>query len=212
MKRLKKFAWRISFLVLLVLFFVFAGKFSLSYFSESVGTYTKSLIIGYATEVIDGGISEGVVELLDGKSVLCEAYDSTGKVTYAYLDVKTINYLRNNISRYIAKCVDTINEGQQFKTVDLPLGYFFGLNYFYSKGIRVPIHLKVVGNQDVAIEKHIESYGLNTTVLEIDMVISLNIQSVIPFQTNTVQTKISIPVALEILNNDIPYYLGTSKT
>lgn len=212
MKHLKKFAWRASFLILLVLFIVFAGGFSLSYFSESVGVYTESLIIAYATEVIDEGISVGVVELLDGKSVLCESYDSSGKVTYAYLDVKTINHLRNNISRYLAKSIDRINQGEQFKTIELPLGYFFGLNYFYSKGIRVPIDLEVVGNQDVVIEKNIESYGLNTTVFQMNMIISLNIRSVIPFQTKTVQTKISIPIALEILNNDIPYFLGVDST
>ncbi|MCM1131529.1 MAG: sporulation protein YunB [Roseburia sp.] len=212
MKHLKRFAWRFSFLILFILLIVYVCKFSMSYFSEAMDVYTESLVIGYATEVIDEGITEGVVELLDGKSVLCESYDSTGKVSYAYLDVKTINYLRNNISRYIASCVDIINKGEKFSTVDLPLGYFFGLNYFFSKGLRVPIHLEVVGNQDVVIEKSIESYGLNTTVLQINMIIAINIRSVIPFQTNTVQTKISIPVALEILNNDIPYYLGMNKT
>lgn len=212
MKHLKKFVWRFSILILFILLLVYACRFSMSYFSEAMGVYTESLIIGYATEVIDEGISEGVVELLDGKSVLCESYDSTGKVTYAYLDVKTINHLRNNISRYIASCVDIINKGEKFSTVDLPLGYFFGLNYFFSRGIRVPIDLEVVGNQDVIIEKNIESYGLNTTVLQINMIITLNIRSVIPFQTNTVQTKINIPVALEILNNDIPYYLGMNNT
>ncbi len=208
MKPLKRFVRKGSILFLFIVLLVFAGRFSLSYFSEAMETYTKSIIIGYATQVIDEGISEGVVELLDGKSVLCEAYDSTGKVTYAYLDVKTINYIRNNISRYIASCIDVINQGEKLSTIDLPLGYFFGLNYFFSKGIRVPIDLEVVGNQDVIIEKNIESYGLNTTVLEINMAIALNIKSVIPFQTHTVQTKISIPIALEILNNDIPYYLG----
>ncbi len=211
MKHLKRFAWHASFLVLLVLLLVFAGKFSMSYFSESVGVYTESLIIAYATEVIDEGISEGVVDLLDGKSVLCESYDSAGKVTYAYLDVKTINHLRNNISRYLAKSIDKINQGEHFKTIELPLGYFFGLNYFYSKGIRIPIHLEVVGNQDVVIEKNVESYGLNTTVFQMNMVVTLNIQCVIPFQTKTVQTKINVPIALEILNNDIPYFLGVDS-
>lgn len=208
MKHLKKFIVRGSFLSLFVLLLIFAGKFSMSYFSDAVSAYTESIIIGYATEVIDHGLQEGVVELLDGKNVLCESYDSAGKVTYATLDVKTINYLRNNISRYIASCIDVINQGERLSTIELPLGYFFSHNYFFSKGIRVPISLEVVGNQDVSIEKIIESYGLNTTILQINMVIALNIRSVIPFQTNVVQTKISIPVALEILNNDIPYYLG----
>lgn len=212
MKHLKRYVWRISILLLFILLVVYASRFSMSYFSEAMDTYTESLIISYATEVIDDGISEKVVELLDGKSVLCESYDSTGKVSYAYLDVKTINYLRNNISKHITNCVDIINKGEKFKTVDLPLGYFFGLNYFFSRGIRVPIDLEVVGNQDVFIEKSIESYGLNTTVLQINMIVTLNIKSVIPFQTNTVQTKVSVPVALEILNNDIPYYLGINNT
>lgn len=208
MKRLKKFVWLGSFLLLLILFVVFAGRFTMSYFSEAMNVYTESLIISYATKVIDKGINKGVVDLLDGKSVLNETCDSTGKVTYAYLDVKTINHLRNNISEYLTECIDIINKGEEFNTVELPLGYFFGLNYFYSKGLRVPIDLEVVGNQDVVIEKTIESYGLNTTVLQINMVITLHIQSVIPFQRNMVQTQISIPVAFEILNNDIPYYLG----
>ncbi|MDE7263941.1 MAG: sporulation protein YunB [Anaeroplasmataceae bacterium] len=205
---MKKFVWLGSFLLLIILFVFFAGRFTMSYFSEAIGVYTESLIISYATKVIDKGINNGVVELLDGKSVLNETCDSTGKVTYAYLDVKTINHLRNNISEYLTECIETINKGEEFHTVELPIGYFFGLNYFYSKGIRVPIDLEVVGNQEVVIEKTIESYGLNTTVLQINMVISLNIQSVIPFQRNMVQTQISIPVAFEILNNDIPYYLG----
>lgn len=208
MKRLKKLAWLSSFFLLLILFMVFAGRFTLSYFSEAMNAYTESLIISYATKVIDKGINQGVVDLLDGKSVLNETCDSTGKVTYAYLDVKTINHLRNNISEYLTECVETINKGEEFSTVELPIGYFFGLNYFYSKGIRVPIDLEVIGNQDVSIEKKVESYGLNTMVLQINMLIRLNIQSVIPFQKKVVQTQISIPVAFEILNNDIPYYLG----
>ena len=72
----------------------------MKYFSQAVSTYTKSLIIAYANEVIDQGVTEGVLELLDGKNILNEVYDSNGKVSYAYLDAQTINYLRNNISRY----------------------------------------------------------------------------------------------------------------
>jgi hypothetical protein len=40
------------------------------------------------------------------------------------------------------------------------------------------------------------------------LVVELNIRSVIPFQTDVINSKTSIPLALEILNNDIPYYLG----
>ncbi len=208
MRLLKKWLWIISILILIITFIIYATKFTMNYFSTAIKAYTDSLIISYANKVIDEGVNEKVIKLLDGKSVLCESYDSTGKVTYAYLDVNTLNLVRSNVSKYLVDCINEINDGKTFETIELPLGYFFGLNYFFSKSIKVPIDLEVVGNQDVDIEKNIESYGLNTTVLQINLVISLNIRSVIPFQNNIIETKISIPIALEILNNDIPYYLG----
>lgn len=186
----------------------FVGKFSMNYFSQAVKAYTESLIISYARQVIDEGVSEGVVELLDGKNLINEVYDDNGKVSYAYLDAQTINYVRNNISKYITNCIDTINQGENFHSIELPLGYFFGRNYFLTNGIKIPIELEVVGYQEVEIEKLVESYGLNTTILQINLKISLFIQSVIPFQTDMIEAKSSIPIALEILNNDIPYYLG----
>ncbi len=208
MRLLKKWLWIISCLILIITFVIYAAKFTMNYFSTAIKAYTDSLIVSYANKIIDEGVSEKVIKLLDGKSVLCESYDSTGKVTYAYLDVNTLNLVRSNVSKYLVDCVNEINDGKTFETIELPLGYFFGLNYFFSKSIKVPIDLEVVGNQEVDIEKNIESYGLNTTVLQINLAISLNIRSVIPFQNNIIETKINIPIALEILNNDIPYYLG----
>ncbi len=208
MKHLIKYLKKSSLTLTLALIVGLLGKFSMNYFSAAVSAYTESLIISYAHQVVDQGVTEGVVELLDGKSIIHEVYDANGKVSYAYLDAKTINYLRNNISRYITECIATINQGDNFQSIELPLGYFFGRNYFLSNGVKVPIELEVIGHQDIQIEKLVESYGLNTTILQLNLNVTLSIRSMIPFQTNRIETKTSIPIALEILNNDIPYYLG----
>ena len=68
--------------------------------------------------------------------------------------------------------------------------------------------MEVIGNQKIDIKSNIESYGLNTTILQIDLYVCLEIQSVIPFQSNKIVTETLIPLSLEIMNNDIPYYLG----
>lgn len=184
-------------------------KFSMSYFSTAVEAYTESFIISYANDVIDEGVGKGVIEILDGQSVLKESYDSDGKVSFAYLDTKTINTLRNNISIYITDCIEIINNGKDFQSIELPLGYFFGRNYFLSDGVKVPINLEVVGHHTVDIEKSVESYGINTTIIQINLLVTISIKSVIPFQTKTYSLKSSIPVALQILNNDIPFFIGS---
>lgn len=208
MKHLKNYLKKNKVLIALAIIIGFLCKFSIGYFSDAVTAYTDALIISYSNKVVDEGVSSGVIDLLDGKSLLNEVYDEKGKVSYAYLDVQILNYLRTNISKYVLECIDTINDGEDFESIEIPLGYFFGRNYFLSNGVKVPINLEVVGYQDVAIEKNVKTMGLNTTILEINLIIELNIRSVIPFQTNVLSTKASIPLALEILNNDIPYYLG----
>lgn len=208
MKHLKNYLKKSKLAIALAIVIGFFGKFSMGYFSSAVNAYTEALIISYSKEVIDKGVSTGIIDLLDGKSILNEVYDETGKVSYAYLDVQILNYLRSNIAEYIVSCINEINDGDDFKSIELPLGYFFGRNYFLSNGIKVPIELEVIGYQDVFIEKNLDTIGLNTTILEINLVVELNIRSVIPFQTDVINCKTSIPLALEILNNDIPYYLG----
>ena len=84
----------------------------------------------------------------------------------------------------------------------------FGSKYFLANGIKLPIHLEVLGNQDIEVEIDTISKGINTTILEIYLMIKVDIQVVIPFQSEIVSTETKIPLSIEILNNEIPYYLG----
>ena len=193
---------------LLALILGFLGKMTMGYFSEAVNTYARSLILNYSRDVIDQGVTNAVISDLGGESLLKESYDQSGKVSYAYLDVRKINLIRTNTSKYITDAIDIINQQENFQTIEIPLGYFFVRNYFLSNGIRIPIELEVVGNQQIDIQADVESYGLNTTILQINLYVCLEIQSVIPFQSQKIKTETWIPLSLEIMNNDIPYYLG----
>ena len=208
MKHFQNYLKKNSLTFLLALILGVLGKMSMGYFSDAVNTYTESLIINFSRDVIDQGVTNAVINDLKGESLLKESYDSYGKVSYAYLDAQKINMIRTNTSKYIMEVVDVINKQDNFKSIEIPLGYFFGRNYFLSNGIRIPVHLEVIGNQKIDIKSNIESYGLNTTILQIDLYVCLEIQSVIPFQSNKIVTETLIPLSLESMNNDIPYYLG----
>ena len=208
MKPLKKLVKKSSLILILALVVGFLGKMTMGYFSEAVRTYTETLIINYSTEVIDRGVSAHVLQDLKGGSLIEEKYDYSGKVSYATLNAQKINLIKTNTSQYILDVIDTINTHTGFQTIYIPLGYFFGRNYFLANGIRVPVDLEVIGNQKVEIQSDVKSYGLNTTILEINLLVSLEIQTYIPFQSEKIVTESKIPLSVEIMNNDIPYYLG----
>ena len=94
MKHLKNYLKKSKLTRALAILVGLLGKFSMGYFSTAVNAYTEALIKSYSKEVIDKGVSNGIINLLDGKSLLNEVYDENGKVSYAYLDVQILNYLR----------------------------------------------------------------------------------------------------------------------
>lgn len=208
MKALKNYLKKNSIMFLLALIIGLIGRISVGYFSDAVKTYAESIIINYSRNIIDQGVTNGVIDDLNGESLLQEVYDSNGKVSYAYLDARKINMIRTNTSKYVTEAIDVINNQDTFKSIEIPLGYFFGRNYFLSNGIKVPIELEVIGNQSIEIKSSVESYGINTTILKVELHVSLDIQSVIPFQSAKIKTNTIIPLSLEIINNEIPYYLG----
>ena len=208
MKLLKDYLKNNSILFIFALIAGFIGRMSVGYFSDAVKTYSESVIINYSRNIIDQGVTNGVIDDLNGESLVREVYDSSGKVSYAYLDARKINIIRTNVSKYVTEAIYIINNQDTFNSIEIPLGYFFGRNYFLSNGIKVPVELEVIGNQSIEIQSNVMSYGLNTTILQINLYVKLDIKSVIPFQTAKIVTETIIPLSLEIMNNDIPYYLG----
>lgn len=197
-----KYLW-----IFLVIFFVIF-KLGQSYFSTSVRSFTDSRIINYATELITKGVEQEVLSNISSDDYFVEHYDNNGKVSYAYLNTTKINEIRNLTSEYMVSSLDEINEHKNFDSINIPLGYFLGTSVFLANGIKIPINIEVVGNQSVDIDAKVLTQGINTTIIEIYLLISVNISVVIPFQTNVVNTETKIPLSLQIMNNEIPYYLG----
>ena len=100
------------------------------------------------------------------------------------------------------------DSSEDFDSIDIPMGYFFGFRYFFVDKIKVPLKIDVIGNQDVEISVDANDLGINTTMIEINLFVAIDIQVVIPFQENITRTEVTIPLAIEIMHNDVPYYLG----
>lgn len=69
--------------------------------------------------------------------------------------------------------------------------------------------MEVIGSHDVGITSSVVEYGINNSVIEIALVINLSIQVFIPFQEESITSTSKIPLSVEIINNEVPYfYLG----
>lgn len=194
----------------IIVFILF--KVSSGYFSETVKLYTTSMVRNYSEALIANSIENELMDKIGNSSFLIEKYNSKGYVSYAYLNSYKVNDVRNSIILYMDEAIEEINQHNDLQSIDIPLGYLFGTKYFLTHGIKIPITLDVIGNQDVEVKIDTISKGINTTIIEIYLLVSIDIQVVIPLQKEVVITETKIPLSIEILNNEIPYYLGDFLT
>lgn len=200
-----KFIWIIIGLATLG---IIVWRIGSGYFSKAVDVYTVSKVRNYAEALIAASIEEELLKELEDADLFIENYDSNGNVSYAYVNSLKINRIRNNVILYTDKAISKINAHTDFEKIEIPLGYFFGVRYILADSIKIPIELEVIGNQNVELRMETISKGINTTIVEIYLDISLEIQVVIPLQNKVTVTSTKIPLAMEIMNNEVPYYLG----
>lgn len=197
---------KVVWILALAVFLIF--RLTSGYFSQAVDIYTSSKVRNYSEGLIAQCIEEELIKELENADIFIENFDSNGNVSYAYVNSLLINKIRNNVIIYTDEAINLINAHQDFDRIEIPLGYFFGIKYFLADGVKIPIELEVIGNQDVELRMDTISKGINTTIIEIYLDISIDIQVVIPFQSKITTTTTQIPLAMEIMNNEIPYYLG----
>lgn len=205
--RLKSFHWN-KYLFLILLFLVCFAIFVVCYFSYSVDSYISTNIKNYAEALIVRSIESEIIDKIDDSDFLVESYDENGFVSYAYVNTKKINQVRNDVSDYINAVMDDISNSNEITSISIPLGYFFGMKYITGSEIRIPLSLEVLGDQDVDIKKNTISTGINTTILEFYLDILISIKIVMPLKTKEMEINVNIPISMEILNNEIPYYLS----
>ena len=203
-----KFFLKNKYIWLAALIAAFLFRFSSGYFSESVRIYTDSKIKNYANEVINESIKKEMLTTTDFSDIIIEKYDTNGKVSYAYVNSNKINVIKYKTTEYVQTAIDQINDANNFDKIEIPLGYFFGSKYLLADGIKMPIKLKILGDEDIEIVSDVKTYGINTTIIQINLHIKINIQVVIPFQSQMVESESKIPICFEIINNEVPYYLG----
>ena len=110
----------------------------------------------------------------------------------------------SNVNKFAYAFDDSID------TVAIPLGYFFGLKTLFDLELNIPISMEVIGNQRVDISYKNVSSGINTTIVEFFIEIAIDLRLTLPLKVINTCSVTKIPLAYEIINNDVPYFFSSS--
>lgn len=84
------------------------------------------------------------------------------------------------------------------------LGYFTGLAIFADLGPKINVRLKVMHACSGQIQVTTTPYGVNSTLIQIDLLILTDMVVITPFLMNTVPMECRIPLVIQLVQGEVP--------
>lgn len=223
---------KLNFFLFVIILMIISIVFLFTYINKKITPvfleYAEFQASKIATYVISKAIDEEVSKNLDIEDLFISSKDSSGNIKSIDFNPNTINKISNliksNIFEYledlengnIEKIKNTalfssrINEGIVF---EIPSGIVFNNVLLANIGPKVPVKLSLTGDILTNIHTKVTDYGINNAVVEVVINVEVYEQVILPFTTKRVTINTDIPIAVKLIQGEIPsYYFNNLKT
>lgn len=134
---------------------------------------------------------------------------------------KTTNVVSNNLRNLENGKIDDISfinsDDYDIKNLkngvisEIPMGIITNNVLLSNLGPKVPVKINMIGNVISSVETKVSNYGINSALIEVFAKVEVTEEVIIPFQTKTIKIVNEIPVAIKVINGNVPEYYGNGK-
>lgn len=126
--------------------------------------------------------------------------DLNGKITALKTNMSEVNRLKTNILNLIN------DEILALSTDDLgvPLGNLFFPEFLSGRGPEIPVQILSIRNSDASFSSNFTQAGINQTLQQINMQVSVDVTVLVLGQTNSFTVSSQVIVAETIIVGDVP--------
>lgn len=148
-------------------------------------------------DAIDRQIEDGTIQY--DRMVYFEK-DLDGRITALKTNMSEVNRLKTNILNLIN------DEILALSTDDLgvPLGNLFLPEFLSGRGPEIPVQILTIRNSDASFSSNFTQAGINQTLQQINMQVSVDVTVLVLGQTNSFTVSSQVIVAETIIVGDVP--------
>lgn len=212
-------------LIFIALSLLLTVVISVNFFSLKIvslyATYAKGFSQNLATFIINKATNELLTNKYDDESFFIV---DTEKAEIINFNTQKINGLLIEVTNKIFQHLDQVKSGylpDEFAGLEkvsnhggmyyIPFSTVSKNVFLNAFGPKIPIRLALLGSVKGEIKSQIRSYGLNNAFVELDIIVSLGMSVVVPFESEKVDTEVNIPLVIQAIQGNIPNILwGTS--
>lgn len=227
--RLKGFHHKFIFIfILLLLALILSFHYINTNVSPLIREYASMEAKNISTYVMNKAISMHISDIINTDDLFLISKNSNGEISTIDFNPIVVNKVLTTITEVIHSQLNDLKEGnvkdfelpessyysdlrKRNKGVlfEIPSGVIFNNSLLSNLGPKIPVKLSFVGDIVSNIQTKVTNYGINNALIEINLNLKLTEKVILPISIEQVQIELSVPIALKIIQGNIPnYYLN----
>ena len=197
-KQKRTLGLRLIIIGIILIFVVYLIDMRIRPIITAITTYNSQIV---ATRIINQAVYD---ELSSGDykydNLVSLTSNSSGDIIAIESNMLSINTLKTRIT-------DRMNETMSdiaMSDVPVSVGTLTGLRFFYNRGPKISIKIMPRGHVKTQLVSSFESAGINQTLHQINLQISVNISAIIPGYTSSVDVVTNYTVAETVIVGTVP--------
>lgn len=225
---LKKHKDKKNIKVIIIFLTIISLLFSIYYvnkrISASLKSYSKIEVDKFLNIIVAELLKDKVLKDIDTDKIIEVYKNNDNDIVYANFNNEEVNKILSDSITLIQNSLVDIENGKTNNLVlpdsiyskynkldegiiiEVPTGTLINNSLFYNVGPKIPIKVQMLGAVKGNIKTLIKEYGINNSMVNIKMVISITEQLVLPVSTEKIKLEIEIPIATKLIQGKIPTY------
>jgi len=171
---------------------------------ELAQTQVKNATSDLTNDAIAKQMSDGIIQY---DRIVYFEKDLDGRITALKTNMSEVNRLKTDILNIINDEILALDTSD----IGIPIGSLFFPELLSGKGPVIPVHILTIRNSDAAFSSNFTQAGINQTLHQLIMVVSVDVTVLVLGQTASFTMNSEVVVAETIIVGDVPNtFLQTS--
>lgn len=210
--RMRRFMWRM--VVLCLIFFVILGIFRYRY-RETIRGLAETQVRNATSDLINDAIDKQIENsVIQYDRIVYFEKDLDGRITALKTNMSEVNRLKTDILNIINDEILALDTSD----IGIPIGSLFFPEFLSGRGPNIPVNIMSIRNSDASFSSAFSEAGINQTLQQINMQVSVDVAVLVLGQTNYFTVSSQVVVAETIIVGQVPDtflqtggYYGTEK-
>lgn len=208
-----------NFLLVIIITVILLSFLFIHYYNKRISNKIISIaqikINEYSNDIIMDSFNKQVLDEHEINNIIKISKNKSDEIIAVDFDLKKAYLVSMNVSKNIRDSLNNL-EKQNLKeefldyyqkdgfVLLLPIGLASKNIYFSNLGPRIPVRIKFVGNLTTGLQTKIKEYGVNNSLIEVYLKVSLNEEIIVPYSSKKINNSCEILLSSQVIEGIVP--------